>query len=220
LAGPLAFAVAVLMAWASAAAAGTLAGQVRISELVLGQPRDSDDQSNAVIFVSGFQAAPAGGRQLELAQENKSFHKRVLAITQGEAVTFPNLDKIHHNVWSQSKPKSFDLGLYKFPEVRSVTFERPGIVTVFCNIHPQMISTILVLPNNQYAVTDKSGAFRIENVPDGELPVYAWVEGATPAKQMAVFRPGETVTLEFKLTSQRIPVRHLNKEGKPYREDY
>jgi hypothetical protein len=96
-------------------------------------------------------------------------------------------------------------------------FPKPGIVTVFCNIHPQMIATILVVPNNKFAVTGPDGSYRIADIPPGDWPVYAWVEGAQPIKRQVHFEREGTQQLSFRLTLQRIPIHHLNKEGKPYK---
>jgi plastocyanin len=200
----------------AAQAAGSLSGRVVLSEQGENGVQPSDDHGNAVIFVAGFREAAPTGRNPKLEQKNKAFSERVLVVTQGETVSFPNQDGIHHNVWSKSEAKSFDLGLYKFPDARTVTFDKPGIVTVFCNIHPQMIATILVLPNPRYAITGPDGAFRIEGVKPGEYAVYAWVEGAKPEKRAVKIEEGKDANLDFKLTLRRIPIRHLNKEGKPY----
>lgn len=205
------------------AQAATLEGRVDVFEegLFFGT-NDLEDNSNAVVFIAGFTEGPPADRTPKLIQEDKSFSQRVLAITQGQAVVFPNRDPIHHNVWSKSKARSFDLGLYKYPESKTITFPDPGIVTVFCNIHPQMIATILVLPNTRYAVTPESGRYRIEGVPPGRHTVFAWVEGATPVRKVLEFREGNTVEADFRLQLKRIPVDHLNKEGEPYKkkDDY
>jgi plastocyanin len=202
---------------APATPAASLSGEVEVWEPVSGQPVKLEDRSNAVIFVAGFVEPPAKGAEPKLAQHNKSFSERVLAITVGNKVEFPNEDPIHHNVWSRSPARPFDLGLYKAPETHELDFPAPGIVTVFCNIHPQMIATILVLPNNRYFVTGPDGRYRIEGIPPGDWPVYAWVEGAQPIKQVVRFAGNGAVTLGFRLLLQRIPLRHLNKEGKPYK---
>jgi hypothetical protein len=97
-----------------------------------------------------------------------------------------------------------------------VTFDKPGILTVFCNIHPQMIATILVLPNTKYAVTGADGTYRIEGIKPGKYAVYAWVEGAKPERKAVTIEDGKVTALDFGLTLRRIPIRHLNKEGKPY----
>lgn len=213
--------VAVVLATALEAAplhAAALAGRVEVWEQIGGKVVKLSDQRNAVIFVAGFREAPDGGRQSLLIQKNKSFSRRVLVITQEETVEFPNHDPIFHNVWSKSRARSFDLGLFKHPDTKPVQFPKLGIVTVFCNIHAQMIATILVLPNNRFAVTGAKGEYRIEGIPAGRYPVYAWVEGAKPVKQMVAFTAGKRVDLSFRLKLRRIPIRHLNKEGKRYKK--
>lgn len=208
----------VILVFSANANGATLTGKVSVSQKLGKQLRKLEHHGNAVVFLVGIRPKPPEQKEIALKQQNKTFIPRVLAITKGEVVQFPNTDKIHHNVWSRSKTKRFDLGLYKHPETHSVKFGRPGIVTVFCNIHPQMIATILVLPNKKYAVTDDSGAYRIDDIPDGEFLVYGWVEGARPVKTKIKFEKGKTVNLNLNLTLRRIPIRHLNKEGKPYKK--
>lgn len=207
-----------LLCSAAAAGAAELRGHVEVWEERDGVVAPLGDNSGAVIFLTGFQEAPAPDATPQLIQRNKSFSERVLAITQGAVVEFPNQDPIHHNVWSRSSARPFDLGLYKAPETKPLTFPQPGIVTVFCNIHPQMIATILVLPNRRYAVTGKSGEYRIEGIPPGNHAVYAWVEGTRPVKQSLRFAEEQPVTQDFRLKLARIPVTHLNKEGRPYKQ--
>jgi len=203
------------------APAATLEGRVALWEQGLFGESNLQDRSNAVVFVAGFADPPPTRRMLELAQKDKSFATRVLAITAGEQVAFPNLDALHHNVWSKSKVRSFDLGLYKYPESKAVDFPRAGIVTVFCNIHPQMIATILVLPNNKYAVTPASGVYRVTDIPPGAHAVFAWVEGAEPVRKVMEFKEGQALKLDFRLQLKRIPLDHPNKEGQPYKKgDY
>lgn len=202
------------------ASAATLEGQVALWEQGLFGESNLQDRSNVVVFVAGFTDPPPTRRMLELAQKDKTFATRVLAITAGEHVAFPNLDPWHHNVWSKSKVRPFDLGLYKFPESKTVDFPRAGIVSVFCNIHPQMIATILVLPNNKYAVTPASGGYRVTDIPPGSHAVFAWVEGAEPVRKVLEFKKGQTLQLDFRLQLKRIPLDHPNKEGQPYKGDY
>jgi hypothetical protein len=208
----------VLLCLAGAAGAAELRGHVEVWEERDGVVAPRGDNSDAVIFLTGFHEPPDPEARPQLIQRNKSFSVRVLAITQGAVVEFPNQDPLHHNVWSRSGTRPFDLGLYKAPETKPLAFPQPGIVTVFCNIHPQMIATILVLPNRRFAVTGKSGEYRIEGIPPGTHAVYAWVEGTRPVKQELRFSEDRPVTQNFRLKLTRIPVTHLNKEGRPYKQ--
>ena len=82
-------------------------------------------------------------------QRNETFVPHVLAITVGTTVDFPNSDNTYHNVFSLRGPRQFDLGRYAAGRSKSVRFDRPGIVRVFCEIHSHMNAFILVF-NHRY----------------------------------------------------------------------
>lgn len=109
-------------------------------------------------------------------QRNETFVPRVLAIAVGTTVDFPNSDVTYHNVFSFSRTRSFDLGRYAAGRSRSVRFDRPGIVRVFCDIHSHMSAYILVFAHRYFAVTDDDGRYRLNDVPPGTYTVMAWHE--------------------------------------------
>ena len=80
-------------------------------------------------------------------------------------------------MFSLSKAARFDLGRYAVGHSKSVRFDQPGIVRVFCDIHSHMNAFILVFSHPFFAVTDEEGRYRIENVPPGTYSVVAWNEG-------------------------------------------
>lgn len=131
------------------------------------------------------ESAPRGAfEQVEpghavMDQRNETFVPHVLAITTGTTVDFPNSDRIYHNVFSLSKTRPFDLGRYAAGHSKSIRFDRPGIVRVFCDIHSHMSAFILVFNHPFFAVTDAAGHYRIENVPPGTYTLVAWNEGVT-----------------------------------------
>jgi plastocyanin len=136
-----------------------------------------DDQRVAVVYL---ETAPRGafeerpGPTVVLDQRNETFVPHVLAITTGTTVQFLNSDKTYHNVFSLSRPKRFDLGRYPTGRSKSVRFDRPGIVRVFCEIHSHMSAFILVFAHRHFAVTDARGEYRIDGLPPGSYTVAVW----------------------------------------------
>jgi hypothetical protein len=109
-------------------------------------------------------------------QVNKQFVPHILPIAVGTEVNFPNHDQIHHHVYSFSRPKTFEIPLYKGETAPPVRFDQEGAVKIGCNIHDWMAAVILVVPNRYFAKTDESGRFQIADVPPGNLRLAAWHE--------------------------------------------
>jgi Carboxypeptidase regulatory-like domain len=132
-------------------------------------------------------------------QRNETFVPHLLAIMTGTTVDFPNSDKFYHNVFSLSKPARFDLGRYSAGHSRSIRFDRPGIVRVFCDIHSHMSAFILVFSHPYFAVTDTQGRYHIDNVPPGNYGVIAWNEGNASEPKAVVVPDGAAAELDFAL---------------------
>ncbi len=182
----------------------------------MGGFKQKGDMSGAIVYVIGFKDE-SPKEVPTLVQENKGFHPMVLPIVVGQTVSFPNHDNIYHNVFSVSPIKSFDLGQYKSSDPpKDVRFDKPGLVPVFCNIHPQMISFVVVLENSAFAETGKDGKFTIPNVPPGKYTINAWKPKAQRVSAEIEVLPGqETVAnLELKET-EKIPP-HKRKDGSDY----
>lgn len=143
------------------------------------------DRRRSVVFLEAAPqeafSVPAPGRA-RLDQRNETFVPYVVAITVGSTVDFPNSDRTYHNVFSLSKPKRFDLGRYPRGQSRSVRFDRPGEVRVFCEIHSHMSAWILVFAHRYFATTDAEGRYRIDGVPAGTYTLAAWNDGAVRAR--------------------------------------
>jgi plastocyanin len=138
-------------------------------------------------------------RRAELRQQGQAFVPRVLAVLVGTAVDFPNDDPFYHNVFSYSSAKRFDLGRYGKGKSRSVVFERPGLVKVFCDIHSDMAAYIVVLDTPLFAVPTTTGEFVIANVPPGEYVATAWHPDCGPWSGSVSIPADGAATLEIDL---------------------
>ena len=141
---------------------------------------------------------PEPGRAV-MDQRNETFVPRLLAVTTGTVVDFPNSDRTYHNVFSLSRARRFDLGRYATGRAKSVRFDRPGVVRVFCDIHSHMSAFILVFNHPFFRVTDVDGRFRIDDVPAGTYTVVGWHEGEARVQRSVTVPPGGAVELDLEV---------------------
>jgi plastocyanin len=155
----------------------TLSVYERGPAVELGKDAEDDplaaERARVVIYVDG-PAHETATASATMRQANRRFDPDIAMIAMGGSVTFPNLDPIFHNVFSLSKPKSFDLGNYPKGDTRKVTFQKPGIVYVNCRLHPNMAGVIVVTPNQWYAKAGRDGQFALHDLPPGVYTVVAW----------------------------------------------
>jgi plastocyanin len=114
-------------------------------------------------------------------QQHNAFVPHVLVVQTGTSVLFPNSDTVSHHVYSFSEAKSFELGLYKGNAYPPLTFDKPGVVVLGCNIHDGMLGYILVVDTPHFALTDDAGRAVLESLPPGTYDVHAWTPRAKPA---------------------------------------
>ncbi len=153
----------------------------------------------------------------EMRMEKKSFSPRVLAVTLGTEVRFPNFDPILHNAFSTSTNNSFDLQLYGGGEAKTHKFESAGLARMYCNVHHSMVGYVLVLDTPYFASVAAGGEFTLKDLPAaGDL--YLWHPRAEVVKQtLDLSQPAAAgAPIKMDLTQRRIP-KHMNKEGKTYR---
>src|SRR3954466_11641401 len=106
-------------------------------------------------------------------QVDREFAPHVSVVQVGTSVTFPNRDPILHHVYSFSAAKSFEIKLYTGKSPTEVVFDKPGVVTLGCNIHDWMIGYVVVVPTAHFARTDSTGGARIRDLPPGAYELRA-----------------------------------------------
>jgi plastocyanin len=159
-----------------------------------------DEVGNVVVSLPDLVAAqpPARGVRPQMRQIEQSFQPRVLAVQAGTTVDFPNLDPIFHNAFSYSKAKRFDLGKYGQGKSAHVTFDKPGVVQIFCDIHSNMSAWIYVVTTSHVVQPDATGAFTLRDVPAGVHRLEVWhPERGTQHHTVHVTDAGARVELAF-----------------------
>jgi plastocyanin len=175
------------------------------------------DSSGVVVYLVGFEEPPPK-QAVEIRQRGKRFIPDLVAVTAGQNVSFPNDDAFLHNVFSPSGVRPFDLGQYPRGETKTKRFPGVGVVEVFCNIHPEMAATILVLPNRRFARVGADGRFRIAGVPPGRWSLYAYSRrAAVPVRAQVDVTAGAATATALALEETRNDFAHPNKFGEKYR---
>jgi plastocyanin len=164
--------VVVMAAMCSAAWAGDIEGKV------------TGMKGRSVVYVEAIagKTFPAPKEHPVMDQKGLVFAPHIVAVQQGTTVDFLNSDTVQHNVfWTAvggDKKAGKNLGTWPKGEKRSFTFDKAGVVPLFCNVHPEMGAYIVVSPTPYFAESDDSGNYKIKDVPDGSYTVTAWHEGA------------------------------------------
>ena len=164
-----------------------------------------NELENVVVYLEDIKAAavPVARRpaaaEPTIRQMNETFIPQVLAIQAGDTVRFPNDDPFFHNVFSLSGARTFDLGRYPKNQVRSVRFDRPGIVKIFCHIHSHMNAVIRVFDHPYFSKATGNGVFSIPQIPEGTYTLVVWHERLKLQKQVIRLQSGENAEVDFVL---------------------
>ena len=202
---------------AGSAAAANIAGRVSF----LSKRGQNPNAAETIIWLE-----PVGARvphrpavTLQMTTRNKTLIPHVLAVPVGSTIAFPNDDPISHNLFSLSPANSFDLGLYRRGAGKSHKFDEPGVVNVYCNVHPTMSAVIHVMATPYYTFADASGNYNFSEIPAGRYKLFAWNEqGGTTESSVEVSNSGMVSgNLAVTLDSRNYrALAHTNKEGKSY----
>ena len=215
--------VAGIMAFLAAGGAGLMTDAAVSGRIVILEKdnKPSEDLSDAVIYLEASASVATAGKPttVEIAITDKTYAPHVVVVPVGSTVRFPNHDPFNHNVFSVSEPNSFDLGLYGRGETKSHTFDHPGLVRVYCNVHPRMVAYVLVMENRYYAQPGNDGSFTIDNVTAGRYCLHVWHE-RIPSEVVKDVTAGAAATLQdlqIALNAQGYKWQpHRNKYGRNY----
>ena len=191
----------------SAAMAGTIKGNVKARGLRVPQ--------NVVVYITKVSDSKLdlSATRFTVNQKNLSFLPELLVIPVGAEVAFPNNDQVDHNVFSLSRTKPFNFGNYGPGVTKTITFAKPGIVELRCDMHAEMAGHILVLKNVYFGITDKKGNFVIQDrtyldkvgiknvkeLPPGKYTVRTWHKKLKSSKKNIIVPANGELVLNLKL---------------------
>lgn len=163
-------------------------------------------------------AAGAGApRNATIAMRGREFFPHVQPVLVGGTVAFPNEDPFSHNVFSNVELGPFDLGLYRRGVTRAVSFVRPGVYPIYCNIHSRMVSFVVAVPTAWVAQPDAQGRFRFRDVPPGDYVLHAWHERGSEVTRAITVAAGANPDVNVTIDARAwVSAPHLNKFGRPY----
>lgn len=153
----------------------------------------------------------------KMTTRGKMLLPHVMAVPTGSSISFPNEDPISHNLFSLASGNGFDLGLYRKGPGKTQKFDVPGVVNIYCNVHPNMSAVVHVMPSPYFAWADAAGNYSVD-VPPGKYRVVAWNEqGGQSESTVDVTSTGVAGSVALTIDSRNARLKpHLNKEGKPY----
>lgn len=154
---------------------------------------------HVVVYVKDAPKTAVAPMHAAIRQRNENFVPRVVAVTVGSEVDFPNDDPIYHNVFSLSRVKTFDLGRYPQGKSRRQRFDKPGVVKVFCQIHSHMSATVMVFDHPWFVIPAEQGTFELSGVPPGMHQVTAWHERLGETTVQLRIDAGRSDTVDFVL---------------------
>jgi len=174
--------ILALALWAMEARAGAIRGHLtappRSGQTVGGTSVVSGGPEEAVVWVDSlpanlqrrFRAKP----QKRVVTIKSRFVPRVSAVDAGSAIRFANRDDVYHQVFSRSPAKPFDLGKSAPHHVTVVTFDQPGVIDVYDELHPEMAAYVVVIPHRLYARPSRAGDFVLPDLPAGIYQIHVW----------------------------------------------
>ncbi len=168
------------------------------------QSPDGHPIAGAVITVHslGTDNRPGAPLRAVMDQVNRAFEPDLLVIPVGSTVEFPNSDSVSHQIYSFSAAKRFQLPLYRGKPYPPEHFDQPGVVTLGCNIHDEMLAYLVVTDAQFFGRTDASGTWTAE-IPRGKYRVSVWHprmnDDVTELDRELMVGEGDRATLTLRL---------------------
>jgi plastocyanin len=164
---------------------------------------DAGGMRNVIVYIKDAPAVNAASPPVVMDQAYCRFSPHVVAVQTGQALRFHSSDSVPHNVHGQCEANaSFNFMMAAAGQSREITFRRPEVFQVRCDVHPWMNGYVAVFDHPLFAVTDERGRFRIEHVPPGKYTLVAWQERLGTVEQPLTVTDAP-VSADFEFSARR-----------------
>lgn len=193
------------------AAPAPLKVPVTIDQYLCGNEKLADDLQvspareirNAVVWIENppaTAALPPRTEKVELDQKGCTFVPRIVVVPAGGTVDFQNSDRLLHNIHATPQLNVSFNRTQPMGRTIPVTFAKPEIVRVTCDLHSWMTAWVVVAAHPFYAVTGADGQFAFDNLPPGQYQLQIWHErlGTVPASVTVGEQQSAQLTVEMK----------------------
>jgi len=144
-------------------------------------------------------AWPSAPVKVEMDQKACVFVPRVVLVPAGGTVEFLNSDRLLHNLHSASTHNPTFNRTQPRGRVIPVTFSKPEIIQLNCDLHSWMRAWVVVADHPFYALSNEAGEFVLSNVPPGKYVLQIWQETlGTTSREVNVGADDARVTVELK----------------------
>lgn len=153
-----------------------------------------------VVFLESLDAPDAPGgpkRHPVLRLGERGLSPAVVAVESGDSIRLENATGIYHRLFSTSESNPFDLGVLRRGEARAVDLAEPGVVRIYCSLHPSERAVVFVAPSPHFATLRPPGGYEIRDVPAGRYRLHAWSESAPAPSRTVEVPPGASVAAEI-----------------------
>jgi plastocyanin len=182
----------------AAAPASSVSSAPRIVGTVLLSSTGKGPAGGGIVYLEDAPKLPGVATTATIDVDHKEFSPFIAVISTGGTVTFGNKDALSHHVFSPDVP-NWDTGYLRKNDTARRTFDSPGPIALLCNIHPEMLGYLLVMPSTYFGRVAANGGYVIANVPPGTYRATAWAPRIAVATQSVTVGPAGTVTANFEL---------------------
>jgi plastocyanin len=159
---------------------------------------ETTKKPTGVVYVEDAVKQPGAAMRADIAIKNKELTPFIAVVTAGGTVTFANRDALTHHVFSPELP-GWDSGYLTKDQTTPKRFDTAGSYSLLCNIHPEMLSYLVVIPSTYFGRIGADGKYVIADLPPGTYRVTAWGPRMQSVTQSVTVGAAGAAKIDFEL---------------------